>query len=177
MRLQSPASKPVSEDEGAYDTSEEQAENITGSSYLQRLHRWKAVHSCIGWRFCLKAGMICSAVIMLINVSALTWAFFRARTHDSGRATLYQGDCSKVHRVNTAIHLYINFSSTLLLVASNFSMQCLSAPTRRDIDRAHAKKIWLDIDIPSFRNIPYIRKRNAVLWICLATTSTTLHLL
>lgn len=96
---------------------------------------------------------------MLINVSALTWAFFRARTHDSGRATLYQGDCSKVHRVNTAIHLYINFSSTLLLAASNFSMQCLSAPTRRDIDRAHAKKIWLDIGIPSFRNIPYIKKK------------------
>jgi hypothetical protein len=61
------------------------------------------------------------------------------------RHTLYTGDCELVSPLNTGIHLIINALSTILLSSSNYCMQCLSAPTRQDIDKAHRNKRWLDM--------------------------------
>lgn len=55
-------------------------------------------------------------------------------------------------------------------------MQCLSAPTRKEIDRAHARGVWLDIGIPSVRNLRYISKRRVLIWALLGLSSLPLHL-
>ena len=56
-------------------------------------------------------------------------------------------------------------------------MQRLSAPTRTEINEAHAKRKYLDIGIPSFRNLGRIGHFRTLLWMVLACSSLPLHLL
>ncbi|TRX96986.1 hypothetical protein FHL15_002292 [Xylaria flabelliformis] len=87
---------------------------------------------------------------------------------------LYSGDCDEgnVSRLNTGLHFLINVVSSLmvgtlleyynldlrgnllveertLLASSNFFMQILNAPSREEVDTAHAKGSWLLIGVPS----------------------------
>lgn len=56
-------------------------------------------------------------------------------------------------------------------------MQCLSSPTRSEIDKAHGQGIWLDIGVPSIRNLRRLSTTRIVLWWLLAISSIPLHLL
>lgn len=96
--------------------------------------------------------------------------------HD-GLSTVYEGDCHVVNQWSLGLHLVINALSSLLLSASNYTMQVLNAPTRTDCDRAHAKGDWLDIGITSLRNITRITRPRRVLWILLGLSSVPIHLL
>ncbi|KAI4214506.1 MAG: hypothetical protein LQ351_002923 [Letrouitia transgressa] len=55
-------------------------------------------------------------------------------------------------------------------------MQCLSAPTRAEIDKALSKGISLDVGVPSFKNLRRVSKTRAFLWWLLALSSIPLHL-
>src|SRR4051812_17828327 len=92
-------------------------------------------------------------------------------------STAFTGDCDKVARMTTALHLLINILSTLLLGASNFCMQRLVSPTRREVDVCHGKKKWLDIGMPSVRNLFSISKGRTAIWFLLALSSAPLHFL
>lgn len=76
----------------------------------------------------------------------------------------------------TWLHLAINILSGLLLGASNYCMQVLSAPTRDDVDAAHKKHKWRSIGVLIIKNLFYIGRKKAVLWVLLALTSAALHL-
>ena len=56
-------------------------------------------------------------------------------------------------------------------------MQCLSSPTRDEVDRAHKKNIRLDIGVPGMRNLRQISWNRIVLWWLLALSGIPLHLL
>ena len=56
-------------------------------------------------------------------------------------------------------------------------MQCLSSPTRSEIDKAHSHGAWLDIGVPSMRNLGRLSTNRVVLWWLLAISSIPLHLL
>jgi hypothetical protein len=73
--------------------------------------------------------------------------------------------------------LLINALSTILLSASNYTMQCLSAPTRSEVDDAHSTGKWLDIGVPSVRNLGRIARKRVILWWLLGASSLPLHLL
>lgn len=49
------------------------------------------------------------------------------------------------------------------------------APTRNDIDRAHKGQRWLDIGVPSIRNLFRISSTRSVLWLFLFFSSLPLH--
>ncbi|MCJ1245531.1 hypothetical protein MMC30_002735 [Trapelia coarctata] len=116
-----------------------------------------------GWRF----GMISSAcsvvIVLLANISLAIWIRTRSDITD-GQGVFSEGTCSDVRSLSTYMHLVINVLSTILLSCSNYCMQCLSAPTRKDIDRAHARGKWLDIGVPSFRNLRNISRKRASIW-------------
>lgn len=78
--------------------------------------------------------------------------------------------------MNTGIHLVINVLSTLLLGASSYSMQCLCAPTRPEVDKPHEKRRWADIGVQSLRNLGLVRRWKLGLWLLLAASSLPLHL-
>lgn len=109
-------------------------------------------------------------IIILIIMSA-------GFKHMDGMAMIYIGSCTTTERINTGIHFLVNVLSTGLLAASNFCMQILTAPTREEVDKAHARGTWLDIGITSIRNLKTLRKQKVVLWWLLMLSTVPLHLL
>ncbi|KAI0147984.1 hypothetical protein F4776DRAFT_673287 [Hypoxylon sp. NC0597] len=106
----------------------------------------------------------------------------------NGVGTIYEGDCNKVKTLDQWTHLLINFLGTGMLSASNYCMQLQAAPTRADIDRAHQAPAheqnrahkegrWLDIGVPSLRNLWYISNWRRFAWILLAFSSVPIHLM
>ncbi|KAJ5721210.1 uncharacterized protein N7483_009144 [Penicillium malachiteum] len=90
---------------------------------------------------------------------------------------LYKGSCSTTDNWTTALHLLINFSSTLILGASSSMMQVIGAPSRTAVDRAHNKHKWLDIGTLSIRNFGAMDWKRRTLWLCLLFTSLPIHML
>ncbi|KAL4864026.1 hypothetical protein BDV12DRAFT_201528 [Aspergillus spectabilis] len=99
-----------------------------------------------------------TVIIFLLNLSVTIWAILKQGIA-GGTGLLYQGNCTKVEAMGSGLHLVVNVLSTAILGASNYCMQILVAPTRNEVDRAHASKHSLDIGIPSFWNLLRISRR------------------
>ncbi|RJE24014.1 hypothetical protein PHISCL_03669 [Aspergillus sclerotialis] len=110
-----------------------------------------------GWKFTLHMASLAGIFVLALNLGFILWAVPR---HNVGkyRGVLYDGNCDRVHNLSIGLHLVINILSTTLLGASNYTMQCLGAPTREDIDKAHGAKRWLDIGVPSAKNLKQVSR-------------------
>lgn len=129
-----------------------------------------------GWRAGLVRSFLLSLVALVVNIAVYSWLI---RTYEStaGTSTLQRGNCGGIRNANTGIHAALNIVSTLILGASTYAMQGITAPTRKEVDAAHAKGKWVEIGTPSLRNLLYVRRRNAWIWLILALTSMPFHLL
>ncbi|KAL2783693.1 hypothetical protein BJX66DRAFT_116816 [Aspergillus keveii] len=128
-----------------------------------------------GWKFSLFLASVACIIVLAFNLGFLLWAVARDNVGD-GQGVLYQGNCGYVRRMSTGLHLLINILSTVLLGASNYGMQCLCASTRNEIDKVHREGNWLDIGVPSLRNLVHVSGKRLFLWICLSVSSLPLHL-
>lgn len=140
------------------------------SLYYHRLRKLE------GYHFGVLCCAVVAAVALIINLILTIWAVSSSEVQN-GLGTLQNGSCKRTATLTFWIHLAINVLSTLLLGASNYSMQCLSSPTRGEIDKAHGQGIWLDIGVPSVRNLRRLSTNRIVLWWLLAISSVPLHLL
>lgn len=96
---------------------------------------------------------VCASTAAVSFFAYLALAIWTSRFgYENGIATVQKGSCSGTKTLDLWIHLVINVLGTLLLGASNYTMQCLSSPTREEIDKAHLRKIPLDIGVPSLGN-------------------------
>ena len=134
-------------------------------------HRWRE-----GYHFGVLCCALAAGTVLLVNI-ILTVVVDTKYGISDGFATLQDGDCNKTKRLDLWLHLLINALSTLLLGASNYSMQCLSAPTRQALDAAHRRNIWMDIGVPSVRNILRTSWPRKLLWCLLVMSSIPLHLI
>ncbi|KAK3344264.1 hypothetical protein B0T25DRAFT_615903 [Lasiosphaeria hispida] len=78
----------------------------------------------------------------------------------------YEGACDQSTRVNLVLHLLLNIFSALAIASSNFFMQILNAPTRREVDRVHANSggtKWLEMGVPSIRNAFHVARFKTLL--------------
>ena len=114
--------------------------------------------------------------VFLINCVMAIAIHFKYGTHD-GVSTAFEGDCDTASRWSLGFHIIINILSSLLLSASNYTMQVLNAPTRLECDKAHARGGWMDIGITSLHNISRITWPRRVLWLLLGVSSIPIHLL
>jgi len=138
---------------------------------------WKPVWYT-GWHTGVLACATSAAAVLLINVGLTIYAATNPEYKvERGIGTLYSGSCDKSRKIGLWLHLMINALSTLLLSGSNYTQQCLAAPTRREIDAAHARRRWMDIGVPSVRNLFRIKAERTFLWIAIGFTSIPLHLL
>jgi hypothetical protein len=142
------------------------AKDLFASLIPKRLYGWK-----LG---ALGAGIL-AGFSLLVNIVAAIW--LAEHKQGSNLVELYRGSCETVKQIDLWSHLAINALSTLLLGGSNYCMQCLCAPTRADIDRTHQRRRFLDIGVPSFRNLTGIPRHKAILWWILAISSIPLHLM
>ncbi|RSL62691.1 hypothetical protein CEP53_004706 [Fusarium sp. AF-6] len=117
-----------------------------------------------GWRFGLFAGATSCTVVFIVNLFALIWAVTRDKKNWVGQPILQEGPCSDMRFLNAGLHLIINALSSVLLAASNYGMQCISAPTRADVDKAHFKGGWLDIGVPSVHNLRHLPAKRVILY-------------
>ena len=135
----------------------------------------------VGWKFALRSCALFATIVLIVNISLLITSVTKyAADGEANKAwtrLLFEGSCSKTRTYNILLHLFINGASTILLASSNYCMQCLSAPTRKEIDRAHAREKWLDIGTVSIRNLGRVHGKKATLWIILAISSLPIHLL
>ena len=118
-----------------------------------------------------------SLISLSVFLTNLIFAVIMSIQHKHSDAViiLHEGDCGQIKRINTFFHVGINILSSLLLGASNLCMQLLAAPTRAEVDRAHLKGKWLDIGVPSWRNLSHISNKRKVVWWCLGISSVPLH--
>jgi hypothetical protein len=129
-----------------------------------------------GWHMGVLFGCCMSALVLLCNLTMLIVGASKGYDKD-GIADLITGEEATISRWNTAFHVLINALSTVLLSGSNYTMQVLSSPTRGDIDKAHAKKRWMEIGVLSPRNMCAIPRRRTWLCVLLSLSSIPLHLL
>jgi hypothetical protein len=129
------------------------------------------------WRTSLYMFVLLGCVVLVVNTAFLTWALF-AKGSTNGTGIFYKASCDATKRANTGVHLLINILSSALLGASNYCMQCLSAPTRPEVENAHRRGSWLDVGIPSLRNVlsSSLETRKKLCWWILALSSFPLHL-
>lgn len=148
------------------------------------------------WKVTVAAGATTAVVVLAINASLLAYATLQCEVAD-GMATLYEGKsspplavlrviksltwltggCATPSTISTSGHSAINILSTMLLSASNAGAQLLVAPTRSDVTRAHAQNRWLDVGIPSLRNLCTISLWRTLGWLVLMASSIPLRLL
>lgn len=122
--------------------------------------------------------MVAVLVVMVVTLVPTVWtATARGRQDLENTSVLFRGSCRGAEAVVMGAHLAINVLSTLLLGASNYCMQIVSAPTRRDIDRMHAKGRVLDVGINSAWNVLAFDVRRKVIWVLLLLNSTPMHLM
>ena len=125
----------------------------------------------------MRLGALLAGSVLLTNIIVLAVASTSYPHQQAGIVTLQVGSCEKARQAGRWIHLAINILSTALLGASNYAMQVLSAPTRKEVDKAHSRGHALDIGIQSFTNIFRTSGKRAILWIILACSSIPLHLM
>ena len=130
-----------------------------------------------GWRMGITLCVATAITVFMINLILTIRAFSRYGLKEGGIGTIQEGSCKTTRRLSLWLHLVINVLSTLLLGASNYTMQCLASPTREEVDRAHSQNRWLDIGVPSIRNLTRISSQRKVLWWLLVISGVSLHLL
>jgi len=115
--------------------------------------------------------------IFLLNLTMTLISWLRYEVSPDGVVTLYTGDCTVSKRLDAGLHLLINILSTLLLSASNLCLQLMVAPTRMEINRAHSQNRWLDIGVPSWRNMRNLSVPSIIIWLAMALSSIPIHFL
>ncbi|KAK1641312.1 hypothetical protein BDP81DRAFT_504648 [Colletotrichum phormii] len=129
------------------------------------------------WRQAASYFAIAAFSTFLINLIFTLWASIQKRdTISDGVGILLDTNCSTIRMLNTGIHILINVLGIILLAGSNYCMQCLVAPTRPEIDDAHARQRWLDVGVASVRNFRSITWKKKIVWVLLAASSLPLHL-
>ncbi|KAH6644216.1 hypothetical protein C7974DRAFT_17012 [Boeremia exigua] len=132
-----------------------------------------------GWRMGVLLACCMSFFVLCCNIALLAVGTTRNggyNVSESGIVTLFIGDESKITRLNTIFHVFINVLSSLLLAGSNYTMQVLSSPTRQEVDTAHRQRDWLAIGLLSPRNWKRIARKRALLCLILGLSSVPLHL-
>lgn len=133
----------------------------------------------------IKGAILCAygtAAILVFNMILTIIAIGIGYSKQSGDksftyAELYEGDCSVTSGWVTGMHVVINILSSALLAASNYVMQCLSAPSRSDVDKAHSRRDKLNIGVLSLRNLLVMDAKRKVLWALLFISSLPIHML
>jgi hypothetical protein len=65
-----------------------------------------------GWRFGVLNFAVCASVVFLINLIAMIWG---STATLEAKGVFFEGDCERVERLNTGLHLLINALGTILL--------------------------------------------------------------
>lgn len=121
---------------------------------------WKK--SLVGWRGGVALNVLLGVLILLTGVACLVYAAVKGMLSAS-ESVIFSGSCATAERIDFGVHALVDVFAAVLLAGGNYVFQVLSSPTRGEVDAAHARKKWLDVGIPSVRNLAHVAKSRAVL--------------
>ncbi|KAK1976579.1 hypothetical protein LZ30DRAFT_603189 [Colletotrichum cereale] len=126
-----------------------------------------------GWRAGVALNIVIGFLILIVAIVCLVLALVVVGMI-RGESRLFKGDCAAARDLKIGVFVAINVIAIVLLSAANYVFQVLSSPTRIEVDVAHSEKRWLDIGIPSFRNLHFVSKPRVIMAviIMLAAVST-----
>lgn len=139
---------------------------------------WGPLNRLSGWRRSAFINTVLVSTVFLVLLSSQV--FLWAKSGDlAGYHIIHSGQCAGngVGRLNTLLHLIINILSSLVLASTNFFMQVLNAPSRAELDSAHERGSWLDIGVPSPRNVFRVSLFKTTMWLLFFLSSIPIHLL
>jgi len=152
---------------------------LSGAQYREINHQQEPEKTSIlqGWRFVALLSCILVGISLCFNVAFTIYVLQTYPPGVNGIGDLGAKSCDVVLSATTKIHIGINALAAILVAASNYNMQCMTAPSRSDIDLAHQHGRWLDIGMQSVRNLRYVPRWKAFLWLALLLSTLPLHLL
>ncbi|KAK4449126.1 hypothetical protein QBC34DRAFT_463761 [Podospora aff. communis PSN243] len=110
----------------------------------------------VGWR----AGVVLNALIALIILIAgfvlLVYSLSRGASGAEGKAVVFRGACGTAEGIHWGLKAGINVFCVVLVAGANYVFQVLSSPTRTEVAVAHFRRRWVDVGIPSWRNLGYV---------------------
>lgn len=130
-----------------------------------------------GWRRTGAVNIILASICGFIILASLLVSVAHNESDSRLRSTtIHEGDCDYTSKLSIALHILINIVSTAILASSNFFMQIVTSPTRKEIDYAHMFLRPLHIGLPSWRNLPSLPIFKRACWLLLFLSSIPLHL-
>ncbi|KAK8048325.1 hypothetical protein PG994_010055 [Apiospora phragmitis] len=146
--------------------------NLDGNGYANEGRQRGVGKYLAGWKGGATCNIILAFVLLVLAVICLILAMTRQVV--AGETIIFSGSCDMASSINTGLHAAINVFAITILVGSNYVFQILSSPTRLELASAHKKKQWLDIGIPSLRNLFHVSGlRTALIAVALLCAVTT----
>ncbi|EEU37270.1 uncharacterized protein NECHADRAFT_22243, partial [Fusarium vanettenii 77-13-4] len=128
------------------------------------------------WRVGASYFALGALISLVLHIVLAVWIPTLDSFHN-GVGVVSSGSCRTAGIYSTLIRVGTTAVSTLLIGGSNYCMQCLTAPTRKDLQKAHDKGIWLDVGVQSIRNLRTIKGYRSFLWLLITISSIPIHLL
>lgn len=130
-----------------------------------------------GWR--LGTWVCCSATILCI-IAEIALLIYAEKTSDGkGSGMLMEGNCEEVRKIELWLLLPLNIAGTILIGTSNYVMQVVCAPGRKEIDEAHALARPITVGGISFNDMAprTANKLRRSIWWTLGLSSVPIHFL
>ncbi|KAK5657318.1 hypothetical protein OQA88_3382 [Cercophora sp. LCS_1] len=157
------------ESANSFSGDDEEQRHILSGSREKIPHRkgWRRLMS--GWQ----AGVALNTLFpFLILVMGIVWLVYAVTGGlNGGKAVLFEGSCERASTINWGLHVAINVFAIVLVAGANYVFQVLSSPTRAEVSVAHFRRKWLDIGIPSFRNLGHIESSRVWLAVIILTVA------
>ncbi|KAK7423112.1 hypothetical protein QQX98_001188 [Neonectria punicea] len=115
-----------------------------------------------GWRGGVTLNVLLGLLALVAAIVCLGLAGAKGKIAGGG-SSIVDGDVSKVRSANWGVHTVVNILAVVIIAGANYVVQILASPTRTEVDTAHEKFTWLDIGIPSLRNLKLISSTRAAL--------------
>ncbi|KAF5656834.1 hypothetical protein FHETE_10765 [Fusarium heterosporum] len=115
-----------------------------------------------GWRAGVAVNMFLAFLILVASVTCLAFASVKGHM-STWESLLMKGNSVTVEGIARGIMAGVNVFAIVLIAGANYVAQILNSPTRAEVDCAHSTFKWLDIGIPSLRNLSLISSTRATL--------------
>ena len=155
--FRSPNGSTRPSDDGSAD---EDLRQILSSSREKLEKGWRQF--LVGWRAGVALNTLLAFLILLVDFVCLIVAGSRG-SPDSGKSVIFAGPCVTASGISWGIYAVFNLFALVLIAGANYVFQVLGSPTRTEVAVAHFRRRWLDVGVPSFRNLGQIGSGRTVL--------------
>ncbi|KAK4248787.1 hypothetical protein C7999DRAFT_13309 [Corynascus novoguineensis] len=124
-----------------------------------------------GWRAGITMNLLAMFVVLVTGFVCLIVAISGVSLEEEGRSVVFAGACGTARAMDWGLHAIINVFVVVMVAGANYTFQILSSPTRDEVGAAHWRRDWLNIGVPSLRNLKRIERSRALLAVVVLATA------